>query len=53
VNSVLDETLYRSRMPAYLLQRQHLFMLGHVLARNSIARALPRRSAPPPGELAA
>lgn len=53
VNSVLDETLYRSRMPAYLLQRQHLFMLGHVLARNSIARALPRRSAAPPGKLAA
>ena len=53
VNSVLDETLYRSRMPAYLLDRQHLFMLGHVLARNSIARALLRRSAAPPGKLAA
>lgn len=53
VNSVLDETLYRSRMPAYKLERQHLFMLGHALARNSIARALLRRSAMPPGELAA
>ena len=53
VNSRLDDMLYRSRMPAYLLDRQHLFMLGHVLARNSIARALPRRSAAPPGELAA
>lgn len=53
VNSVLDESLYRSRMPAYLLDRQHMFMLGHVLARNSIARALLRRSAAPPGQLAA
>ena len=53
VNSVLDESLYRSRMPAYLLDRQHMFMLGHVLARNSIARTLLRRSAEPPGQLAA